>query len=72
MKKIYYKHIIIKTFDQDDAEKEINSYVEDAGDINIISLNVIPERVSTTDVDGYALPYYWYHISIVYTSNEES
>ena len=70
MKKIYYKHIIIKTFDQDDVEKEINSYVKDAGDINIISLNVIPERVSTTDVDGYALPNYWYHISMVYTCNE--
>ena len=72
MKKIYYKHMIIHSFDQDDVEKEINSYVEDAGNINIISLNVIPERVSTTDCDGYAVPNYWYHISIVYTSNEES
>lgn len=30
MNKIYYKHIIIKSGDQDDVEKEINSYIEDA------------------------------------------
>lgn len=71
MKKIYYKHTIIKTGDQDDAEKEINSYVSDAGNINIISLNVVPERVRNVDVDGYVIPKYWYHISLVYTSNEE-
>ena len=57
--------------DQDLVEKEINSYVNDAGDINIISLNVIPEMVGVVDCDGHALPKYWYHISIVYTSNEE-
>lgn len=71
MKKIYYKHIKITTGDQDDAEKEINSYVRDAGNINIISLNVIPERVGIVDCDGYAVPKYWYHISMVYTYNEE-
>ena len=71
MKKIYYKHIIIKTGDQDDAEEEINSYVKEAGNINIISLNVIPEMVGVVDCDGYTLPKYWYHISMVYTSNEE-
>lgn len=71
MKKIYYKHIIIKTGDQDDAEKEINSYTNDAGNINIISLNVIPERVATINCDGYALPKYWYHINIVYTCEDE-
>jgi len=71
MEKIYYKHIIIKTGDQDDVEKEINSYVEEAGNINIISLNVAPERVGVIDCDGYLVPKYWYHISIVYTSKEE-
>lgn len=70
MKKIYYKNIIIRTGDQDDVEKEINSYIKE-GDINIISLNVIPERVGVIKCDGYALPKYWYYISIVYTSNEE-
>ena len=71
MKQIYYKHMIITTGDQDDVEKEINSYIKGAGDINIISLNVTPEKVGTIDCDGYALPRYWYHISIVYNSNEE-
>jgi len=71
MKKIYYKHIIITKGDQDYAEKEINSYIKDAGNINIISLNVVPERVGVVDCGGYALPKYWYHISLVYTSNEE-
>lgn len=71
MKKIYYKHIIVRTGEQDDVEKEINSYVDK--NINIISLNVIPEKVSDTDCDGYWLrvPKYWYHISLAYTSNEE-
>ena len=71
MKKIYYKHTIIHSYDQDDVEKEINEYVKDAGNINIISLNVIPEKVGSVVIEGYALPKYWYHISIVYTSNEE-
>lgn len=71
MKKIYYKHIIIRTGDQDDVEKEINSYVNDAGSINIISLNVTPERAGVIECDGYAYPNYWYNISLVYTSNEE-
>lgn len=68
MGKIYYKHIIITTGDQDDVEKEINSYIKGEGNINIISLNVTPERVGTIDCDGYALPRYWYHISLTYTS----
>jgi hypothetical protein len=71
MKKIYYKHITITTGDQDDVEKEINSYINEGDDINIISLNVTPERVGTIDYDGYTLPKYWYHISMTYTSNEE-
>ena len=72
MKKIYYKHIIIGTGEQDDVEREINFYMDE--NINIISLNVTPERVSDTDCEeGYLLsvPKYWYHISLVYTSNEE-
>jgi hypothetical protein len=71
MKKIYYKHIIITSGDQDDVEKEINSYIKEAGNINIISLNVVPERAGVVDCDGYAVPRYWYHISMSYTSNEE-
>ena len=72
MKKIYYKHIIVRTGEQNDVEKEINSYVDE--NINIISLNVTPEKVSDTDCEGgYLLqvPKYWYHINLVYTSNEE-
>ena len=42
MKKIYFKHIIVRTGEQDDVEKEINSYVDE--NINIISLNVTPEK----------------------------
>lgn len=71
MKKIYYKHIIIKTGDQDDVEKEINSYIKDAEDINIISCNVIPERVGSIPGVGHTLPKYWYHISIVYMGEDE-
>ena len=71
MKKIYYKHIRITSGDQDDAQKAINDYIEEGEDINIISLNVIPERVGVINCDGYALPKYWYNISLVYTSNEE-
>ena len=71
MKKIYYHDIIIKSGNQDDVEREINEYVKDGGDINFISLNVIPERVGIVDCEGYALPKYWYHISMVYTYNEE-
>ena len=71
MKKIYYKHIIVRTGEQNDVEKEINSYVDE--NINIISLNVTPEKISDTDCEGGLLwvPKYWYHISLVYTSNEE-
>lgn len=72
MKKIYFKHIVIGTGEQDDVEKEINFFVNE--NINIISLNVTPEKVSDTDCkEGYLLqvPKYWYHISLVYTSNEE-
>lgn len=71
MKKIYYKHIIVRTGEQNDVEKEINSYVDE--NINIISLNVIPEKISDIDYDKSWLrvPKYWYHISLVYTSNEE-
>jgi len=71
MKKIYYHDIIIKSGNQDDVEREINEYVKDGRDINLISLNVVPERVGIVDCEGYALPKYWYHISMVYTSNEE-
>lgn len=69
MKKIYYKHIIVRTGEQDDVEKEINSYIDE--NINIISLNVTPERIGVIERDGYAYPNYWYNISLVYTSNEE-
>ena len=71
MKKIYYKHIIITTGDQDDVEKEINSYIKEAGNINIISLNVIPEKWGTAVIEGYSIPKYCYHISMAYTSNEQ-
>ena len=71
MKKIYYKHIVITTGDQDDVEEEINSYIEEAGNISIISLNVAPDRVGVIDCEAYSLPKYWYHISMAYTSNEE-
>lgn len=67
MKKVYYKHVIIKTGDQDDVEKEINSF----SGVTTISLNVIPERVGVENVQGFSLPIYWYHISLAYTSNEE-
>jgi len=71
MKRIYYKHIIINRFNQDDVEREINEYVKDAGDINIISLNVIPEQWGSDILEGHVIPKFRYHISIVYTSNEE-
>lgn len=70
MKKIYYKHTIINSYNQDDVEQEINDYLKEAGDINIISLNVIPENCGTDVIEGYAIPKYRYHISLVYTSNE--
>ena len=71
MKKIYYKHMLITSGNQDDVEREINSYIEDAGNINIISLNVVPEKVRDVDIDGYAIPKYWYHISMAYTCEGE-
>jgi hypothetical protein len=71
MKKIYYKHIIITSGNQDDAEREINSYIEDAGDINIISLNIMPEKVGVENVEGFLVPKYWYHISLAYTRTGE-
>jgi len=71
MKKIYYKHMIIGNFDQDEVEQAINDYVKDAGDINIISLNVIPEQYGSEVMEGYNIPKFRYHISLVYTSNEE-
>lgn len=37
--------------------------------IEIISINVIPERVKTINIAGYGIPKYWYHISLVYKSN---
>lgn len=67
MEKIYFKHIIIRSGTQDDVEKEINSYINGEGNINIISLNVTPEKVGVVDCEGYALPKYWYHICISYT-----
>lgn len=70
MEKIYYKHMIVKSTDQDKAEKAINDYIEDSkelGEINIISLNVIPERIGVIAVEGHCIPTYWYHISLVYT-----
>lgn len=71
MKKIYYKHTIITSCNQDDVEREINSYIEDAGDINIISLNVIPEMVGVDVAEGHRVPKYWYHISLAYTNMGE-
>ena len=71
MKKIYYKHMIVKTGDPDIVEREINSYINDVKNIKLISLNVTPERVGVVDCDGHALPKYWYHISIVYTCGDE-
>lgn len=71
MEKIYYKHILITSGNQDDVEREINSYIEDAGNINIISLNVIPEMVGTEYIEGYKVPKFWYHISLAYTSTGE-
>jgi hypothetical protein len=70
MEKIYYKHIIITSGNQDDVEREINSYIEDACNINIISLNVIPEKVGIENVEGFLVPKYWYHISLTYTIAE--
>ena len=65
MKKIYYKHIIVRSGEQDDVEKEINSYVNSDEDINIISLNVIPEQYNS-EIGGYVIPKCRYHISLVY------
>lgn len=67
MEKIYFKHIIIHSGNQDDVEKEINSYINGEGNINILSLNVTPEKVGVVNCEGYALPKYWYHICISYT-----
>lgn len=70
MEKIYYKHMIVKSGNQDDVEKELNNYLKDGKElrkINIISLKVIPEKIDTVNVEGHAIPKYWYHISLVYT-----
>lgn len=69
MEKIHYEHIIINSGVLSDTETKINAYIENLkmfGEVEIISLNVIPEQVKTVIIDGYGIPMYHYHISLVY------
>lgn len=70
MNKIYFKHVIIRDGNQDTVEREINEYINGSENLNIISLNVIPEKIAIDRFEGYAIPKYWYHISIVYTCKD--
>ena len=63
-KKIYFKHSIIRSGNQDEVEREINVYND--ADCEVVSVNVTPERIGVYESDGYSFPQYIYHVCIAY------
>lgn len=66
--KLYFKHSIITSGDQDAVESEINTF--NCGSSKIVNVTVTPERVGEyTLKDGTKLPIprFIYHVCIVYT-----
>lgn len=65
-KKVYFKHSIIFSGIQEDVEKEINTFTQNKYIEEVISVNVIPEKVGDINIDGRKFPKYIYHLTIVY------
>ena len=66
IEKLYFKHSIITSGDQDEVEREINVFNNEVS--KVVNVTVTPERVGDyTMEDGIKLPRYIYHVCIVYT-----
>lgn len=64
VKKIYFKHSIITSGDQDDVEKEINVFNDE--DCQVLGVTVTPQQVGVNKIVGYEFPKYIYHVCITY------
>lgn len=69
IEKLYFKHSIITSGDQNEVEREINVFNNDVS--KVVNVTVTPERVGeyTIKEDGTKLPIprFIYHVCIVYT-----
>ena len=67
--KLYFKHSLITSGDQNEVEGEINTF--NCGYSKIVNVTVTPERVGEyTMEEGIKLPRYIYHVCIVYTDRK--
>ena len=64
VKKIYFKHSIITSGNQDDVEKEINVFNDE--DCQVLGVTVTPQQVRVDNIDGFPIPKYIYHVCITY------
>ena len=64
--KLYFKHSIINSGDQNAVETEINVY--NNGHLRVVNVTVTPEHVGDNTIEvGVKIPQYIYHVCIVYT-----
>ena len=62
VKKIYFKHSIITSGNQDDVEKEINVFNDE--DCQVLGVSVTPQ------VSGKMYPQFIYHVCITYQERD--
>lgn len=64
--KLYFKHSIINSGDQNAVETEINAC--NKGHLSVVNVTVTPERVGDYTMEpSVKIPQYIYHVCIVYT-----
>lgn len=63
--KLYFKHLVITSGDQDEVEREINDFNNKYS--KVVHVTVTPERIGDyTMENGIKLPKWIYHVCIVY------
>lgn len=68
--KLYFKHTIIHSGNQDDVEKEINSFAENKHS-EIVNITITPECIGYDKFDEYKFNRYCYHLCIIYKEKQQ-
>jgi len=64
--KLYFKHSLVISGEQNEVESEINVFNNE--DTKVVNVTVTPERVEDYTMEGgIKLPRWIYHVCIVYT-----
>lgn len=65
IEKLYFKHSIITSGDQNEVEREINVFNNEVS--KVVNVTATPERVGDyTMEEGIKIPRWIYHVCIVY------